>query len=59
MTEGGEHSHYIITPSDIASEVIANILENNYNRYNINGLALTDCDMTGKQILFEGEWSMK
>ena len=50
MTEGGEHSLYIITTSDIASEVIANVLENNYNRYNINGLVLTDCDMTGKQI---------
>ena len=50
MVEGGEHSLYIITTTDIASDVIASVLENNYNRYNINGLVLTDCDMTGQQI---------
>ena len=50
MAEGGEHSLYIITTTDIASDVIASVLENNYNRYNINGLVLTDCDMTGQQI---------
>ena len=42
MAEGGEHSLYIITTTDIASDVIASVLENNYNRYNINGLVLTD-----------------
>ena len=50
MAEGGEHSLYIITTRDIAADVIENVRENNYNRYNINGLVITDCDMTGQQI---------
>lgn len=48
MIEGGEHSLYIITTLDIASDVITSVLENNYNRYNINGLILMDCNMTGE-----------
>lgn len=50
MIEGGEHSLYIITTLDIASDVITSVLENNYNRYNINGLILMDCNMTGERI---------
>ena len=50
MAEGGEHSLYIVTTRDIAEEVVHNVRENNYNRYNINGLVITDCDMTGQQI---------
>ena len=50
MNEGGEHSLYIVTTKDIAEDVIASVKENNYNRYNINGLVITDCDMTGKKI---------
>ena len=49
MIEGGEHSLYIITTLDIASDVITSVLENNYNRYNINGLILMDCNMTGNE----------
>ena len=36
MAEGGEHSLYIVTSSDIAAKVIQNIRKHNYNRYNIN-----------------------
>lgn len=50
MMEGGEHSLYIITTRDIAENVISNVRENNYNRYNINGLVIIDRDMTGKVI---------
>lgn len=48
MAEGGEHSLYIVTNYDLASKVIQNVKEHNYNRYNINGLILIDKDMTGK-----------
>ena len=50
MAEGGEHSLYIVTNYDLASKVIQNVKEHNYNRYNINGLILIDKDMTGKEI---------
>lgn len=51
MAEGGEHSLYIVTNYDLASKVIQNVKEHNYNRYNINGLILIDKDMTGKEIV--------
>ena len=50
MAEGGEHSLYIVTNYDLASNVIRNVKEHNYNRYNINGLIIVDKDMTGKTI---------
>ena len=50
MAEGGEHSLYIVSNYDLASKVIQNVKEHNYNRYNINGLILIDKDMTGKEI---------
>lgn len=50
MAEGGEHSLYIVTSSDIAAKVIQNIRKHNYNRYNINGVILVDRNMTGQEI---------
>lgn len=50
MIERGEHSLYIITTQNVAENVITKIKENNYDRYNINGLVIVDCDMTGQQI---------
>ena len=50
MAERGEHSLYIITSSDIAESVVESVRQHNYNRYDINGIIVTDCDMTGKEI---------
>lgn len=50
MAEGGEHSLYIVTNYMLASKVIRNVKEHNYNRYNINGLVIVDRDMTGEKI---------
>lgn len=50
MAERGKHSLYIITTEKIASDVVQNIRDNNYNRYNINGLVIIDRDLTGKII---------
>ena len=50
MTECGEYSLYIVTNYNLALEVIRNVKEHNYNRYNINGLVIIDKDMTGKKI---------
>lgn len=50
MTGTGEHSLYIITTQDIAEDVINKVKENNYNRYDINGLVVVDRDMTGQWI---------
>lgn len=50
MTGTGEHSLYIITTQDIAEDVINKVKENNYNRYDINGLVVVDRDMTGQCI---------
>lgn len=50
MAEGGEHSLYVVTSSDIAAKVIQNIRKYNYNRYNINGVILIDRNMTGQEI---------
>lgn len=50
MAGEGEHSLYIVTTERIAADVVRNIRENNYNRYNINGLVIIDCDLTGKEI---------
>ena len=50
MAEGGEHSLYIVTNYDLASKVIQNVKEHNYNRYNINGLVIIDENMTGQSI---------
>ncbi|WP_244091927.1 nucleoside-diphosphate sugar epimerase/dehydratase [Blautia massiliensis (ex Durand et al. 2017)] len=50
MAERGEHSLYIVTSSDIAESVVESVRQHNYNRYDINGIIVTDCDMTGKEI---------
>ena len=50
MADGGEHSLYIVTTADIAEDVIYNMKENNYNRYNINGFVVINKDMTGQKI---------
>ena len=50
MAERGEHSLYIITSSDIAESVVESVRQHNYNRYDINGIIVTDCDMTDKEI---------
>ena len=50
MAERGEHSLYIVTSSDIAKSVVESVREHNYNRYDINGIIITDGDMTGKEI---------
>ena len=48
--EGGSRSLLIVTTSDAAEDVIANIKKNNYARYIIAGVAIIDCDMVGKNI---------
>lgn len=50
MEEGGSRSLLIVTTSDAAEDVIANIKKNNYARYIIAGVAIIDCDMVGKNI---------
>ena len=45
-----DNSLYIVTNYNLALEVIRNVKEHNYNRYNINGLVIIDKDMTGKKI---------
>ena len=50
MAEGGSRSLLIVTTSDAAEDVIANIKKNNYARYIIAGVAIIDCDMVGKNI---------
>lgn len=50
MAERGEHSLYIVTSSDIAESVVESVRQHNYNRYDINGIIVTDCDMTDKEI---------
>ena len=50
MAERGEHSLYIVTSSDVAESVIQSIRQHNYNRYDINGIIITDCTMVGKEI---------
>lgn len=50
MSEGGRGSLLIVTTSDAAEDVIANMKKNNYARYTITGAAIIDCDMTGKIV---------
>ena len=50
MAEGGEHSLYIVTNYDLASKVIRNVKNHNYNRYNINGLIIIDKNIAGRAI---------
>ena len=50
MAEGGEHSLYIVTNYDLASKVIQNVKNHNYNRYNINGLIIVDKNIAGREI---------
>ena len=50
MAEGGEHSLYIVTNYNLASKVIQNVKNHNYNRYNINGLIIVDKNMAGMEI---------
>ena len=50
MAERGEHSLYIVTSSDIAESVVESVRKHNYNRYDINGIIITDGDMSGNEI---------
>lgn len=50
MAEGGEHSLYIVTNYNLASKVIQNVKNHNYNRYNINGLIIVDKNIAGREI---------
>lgn len=50
MAEGGEHSLYIVTNYNLASKVIRNVKNHNYNRYNINGLIIIDKNIAGREI---------
>ena len=50
MAEGGEHSLYIVTNYDLASKVIRNVKNHNYNRYNLNGLIIIDKNIAGREI---------
>ena len=50
MEEGGSRKLLIITSKDIAEQVVANMLENNYARYTLAGVSVIDADWTGKKI---------
>ena len=50
MAEGGEHSLYIVTNYDLASKVIRNVKNHNYNRYNNNGLINIDKNIEYREI---------
>lgn len=50
MLAGGSRSLLIVTTKDIASTVIRNIKEHNFEMFSIAGLVIIDEDMTGKNI---------
>lgn len=50
MKDRGARSLLILTTSDVAAEVVKNIKENNYGRFRIAGVVLTDTDGCGGHI---------
>lgn len=50
MLAGGSRSLLSVTTKDIASTVIRNIKEHNFEMFSIAGLVIIDEDMTGKNI---------
>ena len=50
MLAGGSRSLLIVTTKDIASTVIRNIKEHNFEMFSITGMVIIDEDMTGKNI---------
>ncbi len=50
MAAGGKRNLFIVTTSVIAHTVIASIRNNNYEMFNIVGMAITDVSMTDKVI---------
>lgn len=50
MKTGGDSSLIIVTTSNIAEEVVKNVKEHNYEMWQINGVIITDKDMTGESI---------
>lgn len=50
MRDGGNRSLLIVTTKDVATTVVDNIKDYNYEMFNIIGLAILDCDMTGEMI---------
>ena len=50
MLAGGSRSLLIVTTKDIASTVIRNIKEHNFEMFSIAGLVIIDEDMTGKNV---------
>lgn len=50
MKTGGDSSLIIVTTSSIAGDVVKNLKEHNYEMKQINGLIITDKDMTGETI---------
>ena len=50
MENGGERKLLIITSEDVAERVVLNMLENNYERFTIVGVAVIDADWRGRKI---------
>lgn len=50
MRAGGNCSLIVITTSKIAEEVLRNVREHNFERFQINGVIVLDQDMTGEMI---------
>lgn len=50
MADGGKRSLLIVTTSKVASRVVLNILENNYEMFNVAGVVIADQDKTGQKI---------
>ena len=50
MSTEGDRSLVIITTSKIASQVVRNIKENNFERFQMNGIIILDRDMIGEKI---------
>lgn len=50
MKKGGKRSLLIVTTSNIADKVISTVLNNNFERYTIAGIVITDKDLTGKKF---------
>ena len=50
MNTGSDRSLLIITTSDVAAQVVANMKEHNYARYTFAGVAVIDRNMAGKVI---------
>lgn len=50
MEAGGDRSLIIVTTSRIATEVIENVVNNNYEMFRFSGIIIIDKDMTGSKI---------